>query len=71
MLDEDISYYKANKEEFKLLYAGKFLVIKDKILLGVYDTRTQANDETLKLHAAGTFIIERPMNLGKRQGGAG
>ncbi len=63
MLLDEITYYKANKKEFTSLYEGKFLIIKGKEVIGVYNTRTQANDEALKLHAMGSFIIEHPLTL--------
>lgn len=63
MLDTEINYYKENKKEFISLYAGKFLVIKGAALIGVYDTRSRAFDEAVKLHVAGSFIIEHPIDL--------
>ncbi|RYD56849.1 MAG: hypothetical protein EOP56_10680 [Sphingobacteriales bacterium] len=65
MITEEIDYYKANREEFITLYNGKHLVIKDKQIIGVYNTNSQAYDETIKSHQVGTFIIERPFNLKK------
>ena len=63
MITDEISYYKENKTEFTSLYDGKFLVIKGKEVIGVYKTRSQANDEALKLHPIGSFIIEHPLTL--------
>jgi hypothetical protein len=63
MILDEIAYYKSNKEEFMSLYNGKHLVIKGMQLIGVYDTNTQAYEETVKTHQQGSFIIERPYRL--------
>ncbi|OJW77371.1 MAG: hypothetical protein BGO69_18495 [Bacteroidetes bacterium 46-16] len=63
MLFDEIGFYKKNKKEFISLYDGKFLVIKGEQIIGVYDTRSRAYDEAVKLHAIGSFIIEHPVTL--------
>jgi hypothetical protein len=61
--DTEIAFYKANRKDFVQQYENKFLVIKGEALVGVYDTRSQASDDALKNHAAGSFIIERPTGV--------
>jgi len=63
LVAEDINYYKTNRLNFITLYAGKFLVIKDKQVIGIYGTNSEAMERTLLSHEVGTFIIERPMTL--------
>lgn len=62
----DIDYYKKHRTEFIDQYAGKYMVIKNMCIIGVYDTLSTANEETLRSHPAGSFIIERPMLLKKK-----
>jgi hypothetical protein len=59
----DIEYYKTNRQEFIHLYPGKHLVIKDMQVVGVYNTKTEANAEAVRLYESGSFIIEHPMLL--------
>jgi hypothetical protein len=63
MLIDEIGYYKKNKQEFISLYNGKFLIIKDKGVMGVFETRSHANDEALRLYAIGSYIIEHPLAI--------
>ncbi len=63
LIGEEIRYYKDNREAFIELYDRMHLVIKGMQIIGVYKTKTEAFDETIRNHAPGTFIIERPMNL--------
>jgi hypothetical protein len=66
MITEEIEFYKANRTEFISMYNGKHLVIKGRQIIGVYNTNSQAYDEAIKMHALGTFIIERPFDLKKK-----
>jgi hypothetical protein len=61
LIGNDISYYKDNKQHFTDLYAGKYLVIKGMEIVGIYESNSQALEETLKQHERGTFIIEHPL----------
>jgi hypothetical protein len=56
--DQDFDYFVQNMEPFYKRYGHKFLAIKNKSVLGVYDSFNSALDETLKHHKAGTFIIQ-------------
>ena len=62
-IDQEISYYKKHKEEFMILHEGKHLVIKGMQIIGVYGTKTEAFERTIREHEAGTFIIEHPVNI--------
>ena len=58
MLEKEFQYYLDNQDEFVRKYNGKFLVIKNKIIIGVYDTLEEAYVETQKEHKLGTFLIQ-------------
>lgn len=60
MLDKQMKYYRQNKALFATLYDGKYIVIKNKTVIGFYNTHEEAYSETIKLHDIGTFIIEFP-----------
>jgi len=59
MLDKENEFFKRHKEELKIKYPGKFIVIKARNLIGVYDSHQQAYTETVKDHSVGTFLIEK------------
>ncbi len=58
----EIDYYKANRQNFIEQYSGKFLVIKGKEVVGVYQSNTAAREHTMQ-YEQGTFIIEHPVLL--------
>lgn len=62
-IQQEIDYYKANRQLFLDTYNGKFLVIKGQQIIGVYTSRTKAYNDTVVLHKEGTFIIEHPIVL--------
>lgn len=66
MIAEEIGFYKEHRKEFITQYAGKHLVIKGMAVVGIYDSNTAAHEDAGKLHEAGTFIIEHPVDLTAR-----
>lgn len=58
MLKEEFEYYISHQNELLKKYAGKFLVIKNKSVIGVYDSEIDAYTETVKQEEAGTFLIQ-------------
>ena len=56
-LQKEFNYYIKNREEFVKNHEGKFLVIKDEQVLGVYGTRSEAIQETMETHNLGTFMV--------------
>jgi fibrillarin-like rRNA methylase len=58
MQEQDFEYFIQNMGDFYKRYGHKFLVIKNKNIIGSYDTFNTALDETLKKESAGTFIIQ-------------
>jgi len=58
MLDKEFKYYIDNQEELVNKHKGKFLVIKDQSVIGVYNSEIEAYSETVKIHELGTFLIQ-------------
>ena len=58
MLEKEFKYYLDHQIELVEKFNGKFLVIKGEEVIGVYDAEDTAYFETLKIHAAGTFLIQ-------------
>jgi len=58
MLKEEFDFYIKNQSEFVEKYKGKFIVIKGKEVIGVYDTEIIAYAETIKNEELGTFLIQ-------------
>ena len=54
----DFHYYLANQADFAKKYFGKAIVIKDRELLGVYDTELEAVTVTSQQHELGTFLVQ-------------
>jgi len=58
-LEREFKYYVANQDELVKKHNGKVLVIKDRTVIGVYDSQMQALLETKKTHRLGTFLIQK------------
>ena len=56
--DTDYIYFLDNMENFYHKYGHKFVVVKNKTILNVYDDYLTAYDETLKTEKLGTFLIQ-------------
>ena len=59
MLEKEFKYYLDNQTELVAKYDGKFIVIKDENVIGVYATEIEAYTESKKTHEVGTFLIQR------------
>lgn len=57
-LKADYDYFVKNKDQFLKDYSDKFIVIKNKQVIGVYDDQVEAFTETTKEHEQGTFIVQ-------------
>jgi hypothetical protein len=57
MLDKELSYYDKNFEKWLSLYPGKFVLVKDEELVGVYDTNEQALTAGASLFGLGSYLI--------------
>lgn len=58
MLKDQFNWYLENQSELVKKYNGKFLVIKDKSVVGVYDRQDNALMEAEKKFGLGNFIIQ-------------
>ncbi len=54
----DFDYYLEHQDELVQQYDGKVIVIKDGVILGAYDSLTEAVIETEKHHEMGTFLVQ-------------
>lgn len=60
LLKNEFDYYLANQDELVRQYNGKFIVIKDKQVLGAYSNQMSAVSETQKEgHKIGTFLVQK------------
>ena len=57
-LQKQLEYFKTHQEELVKKYEGKFLVIKNQEVQGVYDTEMEAYTEAKKKFELGTFLIQ-------------
>lgn len=59
MLDKEFQYYLNNKEEFIKEYLGKFLIIKDETVEGVFNTEIEAYSFGKSKFELGSFLIQQ------------
>lgn len=58
-LQKQFEYFKAGQAELVKKYEGKFIVIKDQKVQGVYDTEIKAYTNAKKKFKLGTFLIQQ------------
>ena len=58
-LQDNYDFFITNKDKLFKQYPNKFIVIKDKEIIGVYDDQVTAYTTTTKDNEPGTFIIEK------------
>jgi hypothetical protein len=58
VLEKEFKYYLAHQAELVKKHKGKYLVIKDEQVIGVYDSQSEAYNTTQKEHEVGTFLIQ-------------
>lgn len=58
MCDINYEYYTKNLKSLLEKYPNKFIVIKNSLIIGVYDTFEQAYNNTIKTEALGSFLIQ-------------
>ena len=57
-LDKEYQFFKDNKESLLAQHEGRFVVIKGEKVIGVFDDRIVAIEETRKKHELGTFLVQ-------------
>lgn len=58
-LMREFDYYLAHQDELVKKYKGKFIVIKDETVLGVFDDQLSAVSDTSEKHELGTFLVQK------------
>lgn len=58
MLNHELEFFIANQSDLVSRYQGKVLIIKDRQVVGVYDSVLQAYLEGQKKYELGTFLIQ-------------
>ncbi len=58
LLKKEYDFYKSNEDEFIKKYNGKFIVIKNREVIGIYNSRIDAYSKTQEEHEIGTFLIQ-------------
>jgi len=58
-LVKELEYFKENQEELVNKYKGKFLVIKEQEVQGVFETEIEAYTEAKSKFKLGTFLIQQ------------
>lgn len=57
-LTQEFDYYKTHQDELVKKYSGKFIVIKDKVVIGVYDSEEEAITTSLEQNELGSFLVQ-------------
>lgn len=58
-LDKEFRYYIKNQKTLVEQYRGKFIVIKDEQVKGVYNSEIEAYQGAQKEHQLGSFLIQK------------
>ena len=58
MLDKEFKYYKDHQTELVSKYDGKYIVIIDSKVVGVYETHIEAYTTSKNKYEVGTFLIQ-------------
>lgn len=58
-LEKEFRYYLAHQDELVSKYNGKFIVIKNRKVIGDYSSEMEAIRETSKTHDLGTFLVQK------------
>lgn len=57
-LNKEYEFYKQHRNELLESHRGKFLIIKDQKLVGVYETEAEAYQAAIKKYELGTFLLQ-------------
>jgi hypothetical protein len=58
-LKREFDFYLAHQAELVKDHNGKYVVIKDQKVVGVYDDQASALSETVKNHDLGSFLVQK------------
>ena len=59
MLVSEFKYYRTNYGRLREKYSNKYIVIKGKRIIGIYNSHADAFEGTIKNEALGTFLIQQ------------
>lgn len=58
MIEKEFKYYLKHQSDLVKKYNGKFIVLKNEKVIGVYNSHSEAYNETVKKEELGTFLIQ-------------
>lgn len=58
-LKSEFKYYLDNQNKLVEKYNGKFIIIKNTEVIGIYDSELEAIEITSKEHSLGTFLVQK------------
>lgn len=58
-LNKEFEYYLENQANLAEKYDGRYIVIKNRSVIGDYDTKRDAIETTMKTHMLGTFLVQK------------
>ena len=58
-LEKEFKYYIEHQDELVRQYNGKYIVLKNLIVIGVYDSELEAVQKTAEEHELGTFLVQK------------
>ncbi len=58
-LKKEFEYFLANKETLNKQYGGKYIVIKNQEIIGVFDSEIDAVEQTSQKEQMGTFLVQK------------
>jgi hypothetical protein len=58
-LEEEFQYYIEHQDELVEKYRGKVIVIKNREVIGEYDSDLEAINATIAHHELGTFLVQK------------
>ena len=58
-LEKEFQYYLEHQDELVEKYNGKYIVIKNQQVIGMFDNELEAIEKTSKDHELGTFLVQK------------
>ena len=58
-LEKEFKYYLEHQDELVKKFNGKFIVIKNREVIGVFDSELEAIEKTMEKHDLGTFLVQK------------
>ena len=58
-LEKEFTFYLEHQDELVEKYNGRFIVIKDCKVIGVFDSELEAVEKTAEKYELGTFLVQK------------